>query len=124
MDLAIMIYLVDTLSVGEGMGLLTVLLACITGGLALAKSMALNDKYNDYPNNKNIKVKPYAITLLLLIIWCFIVPSKDTAYRMLAAYGVQLSYETISQSEDVKEMSMKSLKVLDKAMDDYLGETK
>ena len=124
MDLVIMIYLVDTLSVGGGVVFLTLMLALLTGGLTLAKSLALNDKYNDHPNNKNIKVKPYAITLVLLIAWCLIIPSKDTAYRMLAAYGVQLSYETLSQSEDVKEMSLKSLKVLDKAMNDYLGETK
>lgn len=46
------------------------------------------------------------------------IPSRDTAYKMLAAYGVQ----EIMVTDEAKKIGNKSLEVLDKAMSDYLGE--
>lgn len=54
-----------------------------------------------------ISVKSAAITLA---------PSKETAYTMLAAYGVQEVY----QNEDVKRLAGKSLEVLESYMDKHL----
>lgn len=51
-----------------------------------------------------------------------LVPSKDTALQMAAAYGVTEAYEVASQSEDVKRLAGKSLELLEKHMDEALKE--
>jgi hypothetical protein len=67
--------------------------------------------------------KPYFVCWIVL---CLIgasanafVPSRDTAYKMLAAYGVT----EIAKSDEVKRLGGKSLEVLEKAMDSYLKES-
>ena len=47
------------------------------------------------------------------------IPERDTAYKMLAAYGVE---EAIKLPQ-VQGVADKSLQVLNKAMDDYLKES-
>lgn len=46
-------------------------------------------------------------------------PDKETSYAMLATYGVQ----TVAESEQVQEVAGKSLRVLEKYMDEYLDES-
>ena len=58
----------------------------------------------------------FGLTLLLAIV----VPSQKTAYNMLAAYGVTEVYESLSQSQEVRDATSKAMQVLDKAMDDFL----
>ena len=56
---------------------------------------------------------------LLGSVFNIILPSKDTAYKMLAAYGVQETVEAASKSEDVKRLASKSLSLIEKSIDDY-----
>lgn len=51
-----------------------------------------------------------------------LMPNKDAAYKIAAAYGVQQAYEAASASEDVKRMAGKSLRVLETSMDRYLND--
>ena len=44
-------------------------------------------------------------------------PSTDTAYKMVAVYGAT----ELVQMEEVQEIGGKSLEVINKVMDDYLG---
>ena len=64
--------------------------------------------------------------IVFMSIWMMItmtgklLPTKDTAYKMLAAYGVTEAYTAAMDSDKVQAVAGKSLKVLEKAMDDYL----
>lgn len=68
-----------------------------------------------------IKKTCYIVWLFpcMLVVSVF-TPTKDTAYNMLAAYGVTEAYQYVSESKEAKEIASKSLAVLDKAMNDYL----
>lgn len=63
---------------------------------------------------------PLKTFVILMIALSVIIPSKDTAYKMLAAYGV----ESLVSNPEVQKLGGKSLDVINKAMDDYLKETK
>lgn len=55
----------------------------------------------------------------LLSIFSFLAPSKETSYTMLAAYGVQ----SVATNTEVQQVAGKSLKVLERYMDEYLEES-
>ena len=72
---------------------------------------------------KVLKLKCWYITFAVV---CFLgsignslLPTKDTAYKMLAAYGVT----ELVKSEDVRRLGSKSLEVLEKAMNSYIEES-
>ena len=56
---------------------------------------------------------------LLGSVFNIVLPSKDTAYKMLAAYGLQETVEAASKSEDVKRLASKSLSLIERSIDDY-----
>jgi len=62
------------------------------------------------------KLMIFGISILFLSNF---IPERDTAYKMLAAYGVE---EAIKLPQ-VQGVADKSLQVLNKAMDDYLKES-
>ena len=70
-----------------------------------------------------MKLKGWYITwvvfCLMGIVGNSLLPTKDTAYKMLAAYGVT----ELVKSEDVRRLGSKSLEVLERAMDSYIGES-
>ena len=68
-----------------------------------------------------IKKTCYIVWLFpcMLVVSVF-TPTKNTAYNMLAAYGVTEAYQYVSESKEAKGIASKSLAVLDKAMNDYL----
>lgn len=59
--------------------------------------------------------KPILITAVVMVIYGFFMPSKETAYTMLAAYGV----ETAVTNPNVQRVASKSLEVLESYMDEY-----
>ena len=61
---------------------------------------------------------PLKTFVILMIFLSVILPSKDTAYKMLAAYGI----ESLVTNPEVQKLGGKSLDVINKAMDDYLKE--
>lgn len=52
-----------------------------------------------------------------------IIPSKDTAYKMIAAYGVSEAYLAASESETVQRLAGKSLNIIESALDKYIAES-
>lgn len=75
---------------------------------------------NSNPFTKSFfKIFP-AKTTLFLILSVVILPKEDTAYKMLAAYGVTEAYEVVSESEDVKSIASKSLQLLEKTLDKHI----
>lgn len=136
MDLMWIIYLIDTIA-GNDFIISTkdyfVLTLMLLIGIAIISSFWL--LIDDLDENcfkliiKFINVKTIStwwITLLILvIIGNFLgkfIPDKETTYKMLAAYGVQQTYETVTGSEEAKSIASKSLKVVEKALDQYLQE--
>lgn len=68
--------------------------------------------------------KPWLYTLMGVMALNFfgnLMPGKEAAYKIAAAYGVQSAYEAATGSEDVKRMAGKSLEVLETSMDRYLS---
>lgn len=62
----------------------------------------------------------FGIPAVLLFI---LLPSKTTAYQMLAAYGVTEAYTVASESEEVQRIAEKSLQFLEETLDEQLGDT-
>lgn len=72
------------------------------------------------------QIKPFKFWIIILLVvggissaMNMVVPSKDTAYKMIAAYGVT----EIMQTDKAKRLGGKSLEVLEKVMDEYLKES-
>ena len=115
MDLVWIIYAVDTLTPGDGMAFLSfalLVLLCVCGVA-----------WVDDESRNVLKQLPYKTLLaisVMYISYTVLVPSKATAYKMLAAYGVQ----QVVDNPDVKRIAGKSLDVLEKAMDEYTKKDK
>ena len=128
MELALVIYLIDLLS---AFGAPEVALIIFLGTMAVvpvcflkAFSVDVGDAYGDKEDALRIAaiipiIKRTLICFFAIIVLAWVTPSKETSYAMLAAYGVQ----TVAESEQVQEVAGKSLRVLEKYMDDYLEES-
>lgn len=117
MELMWVIYLIDTITAGLG-GLIAFLIITGLTTLLILGIVCINEE--EFVNVWFIKQT--AISLLVLSILAVFIPTKDTAYKMLAAYGVTEVYQAASQSEDVQRLAGKSLKMIEKTMDSYLKE--
>jgi hypothetical protein len=61
-------------------------------------------------------IKLAVITLFMLLIITTLIPTKETTYTMLAAYGV----EGIAKSNTVHRLAPKSIALLEQYMDEQL----
>lgn len=130
MELMTIIYFIDIFA-GDpipfgGIGAFILLLIfCVLGGLL---SFLIDEGkkegseiFSDWIKKWTSKTA-YTVYAVILFAWGInaLIPSKDTAYKMLAAYGVT----EIATNERVQELGGKSLEVLEKAMNDYLEKSK
>lgn len=131
MLLACIIYLIDVLAVDEvGYGI-----GIWVGPLALICFLALFASWTDGFDSSELatdsekrgmqifrSLKGSAITICVLIFISGavtrLIPTKETSYKMLAAYGVT----EVVMNDTVQKYAKGSLQVLDKAMGEYLGE--
>ncbi len=114
MTFAMLIYFIDVLC-GEHLGwsLMTafgLLVVCF------AKLICALEKKPEFYKS----LWPLKVFLFISIPLLFLIPTKETAYKMLAAYGV----ESLVTNPEVQKLGGKSLDVINKAMDDYLKESK
>ena len=118
-DLIWIIYFIDVLSSEGGFTALSILLV---GAAIFSHFMAMDFLDKESFSNFCSKFPRKSIGLLCVVLFLYgwLVPSKDTAYKMLAAYGV---YE-LTQNEQAKTLGGKSLKVIEAAMDEYLKDSK
>ena len=128
MELALIIYLIDLLSgfsVDNVFGTVFLIgLAVVAACIVKYQHTDVGDKFGDEADVLRYNavvtiIKKFLVFAGVLFAIGFFSPSKETSYAMLAAYGVQ----TVAESEQVQEVAGKSLKVLEKYMDDYLVET-
>lgn len=130
MDLVILIYLIGILTETNlfiGASVVGIFLAVI-----IVVIYAINADHYDSDEESSIYykgkrvwatfprklVKGVAVSSLCLLCLDAAIPSKDTAYAMVAAYGIT----ELAQNERVQELGDKSLEVLESAMSDYLDE--
>ena len=126
MNLAMIIYFIDVIC-GEHGGL-----AVITGiililwvfGFVVSICVRLDEDVNEDDRIQFMSIYkslwPLKTFVMVMCLLSTVVPDKDTAYKMLAAYGV----ESIVTNPEVQKLGGKSLDVLNKAMDEYLQEGK
>ena len=126
MSLVWVIYLIDVVcQPWVGVSVLLIFSTLAFGGLTLAGCFT-TDKEELFSSDEAFRLflrKPvwkklmiFGISILFLSNF---IPERDTAYKMLAAYGVE---EAIKLPQ-VQGIADKSLQVLNKAMDDYLKES-
>ena len=137
MELAFVIYLIDNITalkdhifgLSDFIFLTTLILGCLVTGVGALVVFALMEmpvnKFKEsviYTFYKKLVKSWFYIFLpmcLLGSVFNIVLPSKDTAYKMLAAYGLQETVEAASKSEDVKRLASKSLSLIEKSIDDY-----
>ena len=144
MELAFIIYLIDNITAlkgsfwgfGDMVGMLLVFSIVTAFALIViflstdpdlaygdsAKEKRLADREKYLSMVKKFWKNTFFWTLPIFIVGSIlntVLPSKDTAYKMLAAYGVQETVEAASKSEDVKRIASKSLTLIEKSIDDY-----
>lgn len=123
-SLPILVYLISV--VGSFDAFLNVLIfvglvglpVTVIGGTILADSFHQETRDKAPAWFKRLPKIAGATVLVALV--SIIIPSKDTAYTMLAAYAGS----EIVQTEEMKEIGGKSFEVLNKFLDDYLEDTK
>lgn len=116
MEFALVIYLINLLSkINE---IAVILFFLILVSLVLIAPWVMFDIDKEVIETIKRVVKPFIFVVSFLAVICIFVPSEKTMYSMLAAYGVQ----SVSENPDVQQIAGNSLKVLDKAMKEYLDE--
>ena len=124
------IYIIDTLLdsvLGFGIVIavaLSIFLIIVLVNLGEARNTAETHNGNAYYKNKATYWEAYN-TKRPLVILCFLIPvlilipSKTTAYKLLAIYGgVELL-----KTPEMQEIGGKGMEVLNKAMNEYLDES-
>jgi hypothetical protein len=132
MTLAWIIYLIETLDISRGLGFLGAigviawvigLIFSIEANLAISNKTARNPERSPDSSDGYLKIYhqlwPLKLLVCVMLTLAVLLPTKETAYTMLAAYGV----ESIVTNDKVQEFGGKSLDVINKAMDNYLQQS-
>jgi flagellar basal body-associated protein FliL len=121
MSLMWIIYLADSLTPAKGtlmLLLLSVLLMVLATALIIIMRVGDSDE-EEYQKAKK-PYKYFCVFVGVIFLYYNLVPSKETVYKMLAAYGV----EKVAENPDVRRLAGRSLDVLEKAMDSYVKDSK
>lgn len=118
MDLALLVYAINTLSGIRGiLGALVGLSALIVLGLFLY----MGDQYGEDNKNKLWawkRVKMWFGIGLASVFLVVLLPSQKTAYTMVGAYAAQ----KIAQDPKVEQMGAKVLVIINQKLDEYIDE--
>ena len=126
MNLAMMIYFIDVICDRHGVlaNITEILLIIWLFGFIVSICIRLDDNVTKKGREQFMSIYkslwPLKTFVVVMCVLSTVVPDKDTAYKMLAAYGV----ESIVTNPEVQKLGGKSLDVLNKAMDEYLQEEK
>ena len=121
MSLVTIIYLIETLPALAG-SFVVFLIWCSVLGYVVASVVCASIKLEDSSITPMCETltgfRGLVYTVIVFLMLLQFIPSQDTGYKMLAAYGV----ETIASNDDVQKFAGKSLQVIEKAMASYLTE--
>lgn len=121
-NLVWIIYLIDVLTQPmRGLGVLLVIF--FVAGLVLHVAYALCDTSEGAKKDdkdfiklyKSLPIKTVTVVSFVLLLLSNLIPTKDTAYKMLAAYGVS----EVAKSENVQELMGDGMEVLKITLKDY-----
>ena len=117
MDLWVAIYLISlSESVGDGLRIVS---AVIFAVIAVVTWIVLIVEESPEFIVKNKKAYIFSILFASTFgLFSMILPSKDTAYTMLAAYGVQ----GIAETDEAKRLGSKSFQLIEQTLDKYLDQ--
>lgn len=117
MELAFIIWAVGTLpSLGTGLCVIAsavTICAAIVKSVCAANGVDRKDKENEHPSDYMAANLSHKALCWFIPLWLIgaVIPDKETAYQMLAAYGVQ----SIVENQEAKELASDGVDVL-KAM--------
>lgn len=119
MSLVFIVYLLGLLEkLSTSLYVVFIISLASTAMCLLIKGIGYDDLSKDTHHTYTTWVKRFiSVALVSGGVFTF-VPTKEIAYTMLAAYGV----EEIVTNERVQELGGKSLDVIEKAMDEFLQE--
>lgn len=115
MELALIIYFIDHLLEAAAHTAGFLLFATAAYGFLCVLGYADKEENKEYFLNR---IRLCIKVFLCLIVLIIIIPKKDTAYAMLAAYGAQ----SVAELEQVQRMAPKSLRLLELTLDKKLSE--
>lgn len=132
MELMYIIYLIEVgtnIKMWDLSDLILIVLAthipiAVFGGLICG---TLNEDFIPFFKYRDFVLRKIVILPLLLVfgfgsLFNALMPSKDTAYLILGAYGVQTVAETVGKSEDVQKIGKSTLKLVNSAIEKYQKE--
>ena len=131
MELALFIYLIDTICPNPESGWIEVFVLTL-----FLSSMALFIRWikleeSDNSDNKALGIAFKAAPLKTIIFTCLIclvarnfIPTQKTAYTMLGAYGIQTFATTVYTNEQAKRIATNSLNLVETAISKYTEEMK
>jgi hypothetical protein len=118
MSLVFIIYLVGVLpSLGTALCLLGFIGVSVSAVLLFLSFVFEQEFPEGDTTPEKLRACSYPKTFLFIWLLGFLIPEEKVMYTMLAAYGVQ----EIVTNPKVQELGGKSLDVLEKAMDEYIG---
>lgn len=120
-NLVWVIYLIDVLTQPMA-GIGFVLFLSMISAIVLHVVYALCDKDSPSPDDikfinfyKSLPVKTIGITSMLTLVVSNLIPSQDTAYKMLAVYGVS----EVANNQNVQELMGDGMDILKLTLKDY-----
>lgn len=127
MEFAFIIYFINVICQSwQGVGFFLIVFGVISL-IIIVMSMFTPDKIQEKETDETLRLffrkkcwKWIASLCFSILFLSNFIPDRDTAYTMLAAYGVQ----EVAQMPQVQATASKSLEVLNKAMDQYLKDQK
>ena len=132
MELMYIIYLIEVVTnikMWDLSDLILIVLAthipiAVFGGLICG---TLNEDFTPFFKYRDFVLRKIVILPLLLVfgfgsLFNALMPSKNTAYLMLGAYGVQTVAETVGQNKEVQEIGKSTLKLVNSAIEKYQKE--
>jgi len=120
MDLVLLIYLVDAVAPNIKVISTVGLIVPSLFGVFLLLYYAIEDVTEGSVqwSERTTLVTKFNCCVFAFSLALSFLPSKDTAYKMLAAYGVQ----ELAEMERAKEAGSKAYKTINKILDEYLEE--
>ena len=119
-NLPLIIYLIDVFGATEAKALLAIILFIYCFIIAAFIRAEVKEE-NQADVHKTFKTRLAGITCIILICYVSVVPSKETAYKMLAVYAGTAALDTEIAAK-LSDTSLKALDTLNRVLDEYAKE--
>lgn len=118
MELALFIYLAETICTKEGDSEYVIFLGFLFSLSLIAAILSKVDP-TEFGNLAKLPLKTIMAVSGVLIVLFMLTPSQKTAYTMLGAYGIQTFATTVYENEQAKRIAANSLNLVEAAISKY-----